>query len=103
MDNLPTTYRPLDEDPIFDELMPLIEPANPTTDQSFNLRKFDKSEVVSILERNFTHRDFSILNRKWKLVAVDDVAGLIMILLDMQQAEIDRLRKRVAELEGFRW
>ena len=65
-----------------------------------SLRKFDKSEIVAILEQSFTHRNFSILNRKWKLVAVDDAARLVMQLIDMQQEEIDRLRKRIEELEA---
>lgn len=65
-----------------------------------SLRKFDKSEIVSILEKFFTHRSFLSLSRKWKLIVIDEVADLIMQLIDMQQEEIERLRKRIEELEG---
>jgi hypothetical protein len=52
--------------------------------------RIDKKFIIELLDRRFSHRDFSILNRKWKLFHIEQVASEIMQIINL---EIERNKK----------
>lgn len=43
-----------------------------------------KEELAEIMQRRFTHRDFTVLSRPWKLATVDQVAEVMLQIIDLE-------------------